>query len=76
MDMDVSDQFLKFAAECELMATLTTSRASKRDWHSMAERWIRCAKSIERRSAPNTAGPMRRHRKSKRRWSHLGSAVP
>ena len=46
--MDASERFLKFAAECELMANITPSRANKTVWRRMAERWIRCAEFIER----------------------------
>ena len=65
--VDASERFLKFAAECELMAKFTPSRANKTVWRRMAERWIRCAEFIERQdSLVHTAGLTKRHRRSAR----------
>ena len=49
--MSASEQFLKFAAECELMAKFTPSPENKVTWHSMAERWVRCAEVYERQDS-------------------------
>ena len=46
--MDSSDQFPRFAAECEVMAKFTPSPENEAVWHRMAERWIQCAELIER----------------------------
>ena len=46
--MSASERFLKFAAECELMAKFTSSLENKVTWHRMAERWVRCAEVYER----------------------------
>ena len=48
--MDASERFLKFAAECELMAKATRDRENKTVWRGMAQRWIRCAELVERQS--------------------------
>jgi hypothetical protein len=63
--MDASERFLRFAAECELMAELTPSAENELTWHRMAERWIRCAELMEQRSsATHTAGAMKRRRRA------------
>ncbi len=67
--MNASDRFLKFAAECEVMAKFTPSRENKVVWHRMAERWIRCAELIERQDSL-VAGPIKRHRKSAQSFAH------
>ena len=72
--MDASDRFLKFAAECELMAKVARTRESKTEWHGMAERWTRCAKFIEQQSSAHTGGPKRRHRKATR-FSRVGISI-
>jgi hypothetical protein len=46
--MDASERFLRFAAECELMAKFSPSPKNKTVWRRMAERWVRCAELVER----------------------------
>ena len=41
--MHATDRFLKFAAECEVMAKFTRSPESRAVWNGLAQRWIRCA---------------------------------
>ena len=48
--MSPSQQFLKFAADCESMAKLTLDRRNEPDWHRLAERWVRCAEWADRES--------------------------
>ena len=69
--MDASERFLKFAAECELMANITPSRANKTVWRRMAERWIRCAEFIERQdSLVHAASLTKHHRRPARNEVH------
>jgi hypothetical protein len=49
--MNTSEKFLRFAAECEVMAKFTHSAESRATWSRLAERWIRCAEMIERHGA-------------------------
>jgi hypothetical protein len=49
--MDVSERFLRFAAECELMAKATRDRENKTVWRVIAQRWIRCAELVERQNS-------------------------
>ena len=46
--MNTSERFLKFAAECEVMAKGAPNRGNRAAWRSIAQRWIRCAELIER----------------------------
>ena len=69
--MNASDRFLRFAAECELMAKFTPSSENEAVWHRMAERWIRCAELIERQeSVAHAAGSMKRDRKPAQSFAH------
>ena len=45
--MHTSDQFLRFAAECQVMAKLTRDAENKVVWRGLAERWIRCAELVD-----------------------------
>lgn len=46
--MDTTDQFLRFAAECEVMAKFTRSAENKAVWNGLAQRWLRCAELMDR----------------------------
>jgi hypothetical protein len=45
--MNTSDRFLRFAAECEVMAKFSRSPENRAVWSGLAERWIRCAKLMD-----------------------------
>jgi hypothetical protein len=45
--MHTSDRFLRFAAECEVMAKFTRSPENRAIWNGMAKRWIRCAELVD-----------------------------
>lgn len=45
--MQTTNQFLKFAAECELMAKGTRNPQEKAVWRGLAQRWLRCAALLE-----------------------------
>jgi hypothetical protein len=69
--MSATERFLRFAAECELMAKFTSSPENVRAWHRMAERWTRCAELAERQdTSAQAAGSMKRHRKRGHNWVH------
>jgi hypothetical protein len=40
------DRFLRFAAECEVMAKVTRNRENKAVWNGLAQRWLRCAQMM------------------------------
>jgi hypothetical protein len=54
--MQTAEEFLKRAAECELMATEARDRGSKATWKGMAARWRQCA---EMAAADNLAARRR-----------------
>jgi hypothetical protein len=69
--MNPSEKFLRFAAECELMAKFTHSPENKTVWTRMAERWLRCAQLYDRESsAAHSSGSAKRHRAPAHSWSH------
>jgi hypothetical protein len=62
--MDASERFLRFAAECELMAKASRDPKNKTVWRSIAERWTRCAELIERQNlSTHAARSMKQRRK-------------
>ncbi len=38
--MHTTDRFLRFAAECEVMAKFTRSPENKAVWNGLAQRWL------------------------------------
>jgi hypothetical protein len=61
--MDTTDQFLRFAAECEVMAKFTRSPENKAVWNGLAQRWMRCAELMEQEhSSRHHPPPAKRHR--------------
>jgi hypothetical protein len=64
--MTLSEQFLRHAAECELMSEFTPNLENKEVWKRMAARWIRCAELYESQSAAVVvARSEKRHRTPK-----------
>jgi hypothetical protein len=45
--MHTTDRFLRFAAECEVMAKFTRSPQDKAVWNGLAQRWLRCAELMD-----------------------------
>jgi hypothetical protein len=69
--MNPSEKFVRFAAECELMAKFTRSPENRTVWTRMAERWLRCAQLYDRESsAVQAASTAKRHRASAHTWAH------
>jgi hypothetical protein len=68
--MNLSEEFRKFAAECEQMAKRTHNREDKHAWRRMSERWIQNAKSFEQRHSAPAA--QNHHRKRR----HVGLTEP
>jgi hypothetical protein len=62
--MDATDRFLRFAAECEVMAKVTRSRENKAVWNGLAQRWLRCAEMMDQSHShtPQRSHPARRQR--------------
>ena len=49
--MELTQQLLKHAAECDETARFTRDLESKATWRRMAERWRRCAEVLLRESS-------------------------
>ena len=64
--MNSSEQFRKFAAECQVMARFARSPESKATWNHLAARWIQCAELAAERyaSAAKLHRTANRHRKA------------
>ncbi len=45
--MNTSDRFLKFAAECQVMAKFSPSSENRAVWRGLAQRWTRCAELMD-----------------------------
>jgi hypothetical protein len=45
--MNTADRFLRFAAECEVMAKISRSRENRTVWSGLAQRWQRCAELLD-----------------------------
>lgn len=41
--MNMSEQFQRFASDCEVMAKFTSNPENQLVWRRMAERWVQCA---------------------------------
>ncbi len=81
LPMNASDRFLRFAAECEVMAKFTHSQENRIVWSQMAQRWRRCAELMaERQGAPTAiddlhAGDRARRRAARRSELSRGDLV-
>lgn len=69
--MHTTDRFLRFAAECEVMAKFARNPENKAVWNGLAQRWLRCAELMDREHTiaqrPNAA---RRQRTSSQGLPH------
>jgi hypothetical protein len=72
--MVISEEFLRHAAECTLMAKTAPDRESRLAWHRMAERWARCAELARRqdscRSERKRTSKLSKHSKHGSVWAH------
>ena len=69
--MNPPEEFLKHAAECELMAKFTRDPKNKAAWSRMAERWLRCAELFTSQSlAAHSRTPAKPHRKPTPGWAY------
>jgi hypothetical protein len=69
--MHATERFMKFAAECEVMAKFTRSPESRAVWNGLAQRWIRCARLADQTQITTRhGGPAKRQHTSARDLSH------
>ena len=67
MPINLSEEFLKHALECKLMAKFATGSENKTAWTRMAERWQRCAELFESQALTASHQATQRH---PLRWAH------
>jgi hypothetical protein len=66
--MELTQEFLKHAAQCEEMTRFTRDLESKATWRRMADRWRRCAEILVREDAARQErAALRRERAKERR---------
>ena len=58
--MNTSDRFLRFAAECEVMAKFSPTPENRAVWSGLAERWIRCAKLMDHQDSNDHRSSVKR----------------
>jgi hypothetical protein len=58
--VSASEEFRRFATECEAMASFARDPESRLMWRGFAARWSRYAKSVESRLTRTRVGRMRR----------------
>jgi hypothetical protein len=69
--MNPPDEFMKHAAECEMMAKFTRDPQSRATWNHMAQRWVRCAELFNKQSSAAHHSPAaRRHRRAAPEAAH------
>jgi hypothetical protein len=69
--MHTTDRFLRFAAECEVMAKFTRSPENKAVWNGLAQRWLRCAELMDQEQAnAHQANPVRGQRAVRQDMRH------
>ncbi len=69
--MNTSDRFLRFAAECEVMAKLSRTPENRVVWSGLAERWIRCAKLMDQQDSEGySRRSLKRHPKAMHSSAH------
>ena len=62
--MNTADRFLRFAAECEVMAKFSRSRESRTVWNGLAQRWQRCAELMEQQYSNDHISSVKRRPKA------------
>jgi hypothetical protein len=69
--MHAADRFLKFAAECEVMAKFTRNPENRAVWNGLAQRWIRCAQLTDQvHTTIHRGGAVKRRHTSGHDLSH------
>jgi len=58
-----SEEFMRYAAQCEHTAGATRDPETKASWNRMAQRWLRCAELAQvNEAAARSRARERRHR--------------
>jgi hypothetical protein len=75
--MTPSEQFLRFAADCQSMAAFKRDPESELVWRQLAERWTRCAEWAKRENlaAQNAQLQTQKRKRESGTNSPVGSAI-
>jgi hypothetical protein len=68
--MNTSDRFLRFAAECEVMAKFSRSPENRAVWSGLAQRWQRCAELLEHQYLNDRTRSVKHHSRQMRNSRH------
>jgi hypothetical protein len=68
--MHATDRFLRFAAECEVMAKFTRNPQDKAVWNGLAQRWLRCAELMDQEHASIRHAATAKRQRSSRSLAH------
>ena len=75
--MNTSDRFLRFAAECQVMAKFSPSSENRAVWRGLAQRWVRCAELIDHQdSEDQSRRSLKRHLKAVQPVVHTNQVQP
>jgi hypothetical protein len=68
--MHATDRFLRFAAECEVMAKFTRNPQDKAVWNGLAQRWLRCAELMDQEHASMHRAATAKRQRASRSLAH------
>ena len=75
--MNTSDRFLRFAAECEVMAKFSRTSENRTVWSGLAQRWTRCAELVDQQdSDERSRRSLKRHLKAVHTVRHANQVQP
>ena len=75
--MNTSDRFLRFAAECEVMAKFSRPPENRTVWSGLAQRWPRCAELVDQQdSDERSRRSLKRHLKAVHTVRHANQVQP
>ncbi len=68
--MNTADRFLRFAAECEVMAKFSRSPENRSVWNGLAQRWQRCAELFDEQYSDDRICSVKRYPKAMHSSAH------
>jgi hypothetical protein len=68
--MHATDRFMRFAAECEVMAKVTRNPQDKAVWNGLAQRWLRCAELMDQEHANIRRATTAKRQRASRSLAH------
>jgi len=75
--MNTSDRFLRFAAECEVMAKFSRTPEDRAVWSGLAQRWTRCAELVDQQDSDDRSRrSLKRHLKAVHTVRHTNQVQP